>query len=401
MNNKSIYEEAEEELKDFPKNGQCFSTFSQIPIKFNEIDYESTKNHLEKTSQISQSNKLEQIQSNTNDSICKSARKLPIETTVSLIKSTVKTTFKKKTYKKREDSLKNVNNEKKIINFSSEESEINQMQLKGNITKKTSEKAKESLLTSVLHKSNLKRSTIKIIPKNEENSKFNTNNKSKESLNEKKNNKAKTQYIQTNNNLSSPYQIKSFLTISDKDLEAKNINDTSSFYLLQKIQEETSTEKDNKIVANLLGEAMHQNENFMKLSQIIDKKSISYIVKKESSLTINEEENQIVTKEMLDQNFPLNESESLSDYNIEGENQIPEISQSQRVSMIIGSANILPIENNEKPLMKKSKTENCNAVYADEKIKVNKNKSETDIVVDNKENNEDIITYLNNKLAFK
>ena len=168
-NNKSIYEEAEEELKeelkDFTKNDKVLSAISKIPIKFNEIDYESTKNHIEKTSQISEMNKFE-------SKTVKSAKKSPKKTAFSSTISKVNTTSKKKPYKKEENSLKNVNNDKKIINFSSEESEINQIQVKSKIINKTSEKTKESLLSSVLNKSNLQRSTIKIIPKNPENSKI-------------------------------------------------------------------------------------------------------------------------------------------------------------------------------------------------------------------------------------
>ena len=368
--NRTIYEEAEEELRrNFKNNEKLIDKISKIPIKFSVIDYESSVKTFEKLKDKPQNNsdckyinRLHQTpkkyyKKDYSPHSTKTKRNI---TNTSKIPTKYKTqTISKKEFVseskiKNENSLKNINYEKDIINFS-DESEPNKSNLVLSILNKKSARESKNNKTSIL-------STIKIIPKNSENEK-NSKKENETFLNtpDKKLLK-KSQTIDINNIVS--LNVPPFLKITHSSSLPYHPNDTkqldissSSKNSLQKIPEQdTKTEfeqnssfknsknlihplkieksikesksnntesgkiKDAKDTLKITNILLQASQNYEEITS--NDKNRTSSMKKNGGLSV-EGRKEDLSKDIFDEEFPFHESESLIDYKVE-ENQISE-----------------------------------------------------------------------------
>lgn len=338
--NKTIYEEAQEELIENIRKGKQFSKLTHIPIKFSEIDYESTetkinskaieKNTSKTTTKVSRDKTPEKtFKANLNTSSNKTKKQMPQNQ--SNVKPKVSKTPNKQN--KKMPPLKNVNPDKGIINFTEESSEhkapnLLQAILKTPTKTEINSKTKKSLIQED--------SGIKIIARKSEAKEKDTNSmKSSKILSYKQ--------IPSGNFLAKPAfeNESSFVPLNTKGLnsyllremqEKNKWNEETTIAHLRKPQLHTEDldqikDQEKDLMENLAFQASHKLEDLIKepnKSIFMKASSKNYNLKQTSDNFIDE-----------NINIDLNVSETLSLPNIENdpsENQRLIINNSQRMS---------------------------------------------------------------------
>lgn len=364
---RSIYEEAQEELRlGFPGAHSKTRKISEIPWKFNEIDFETCKNLPEKFNSENKSLINDNIKTPTkkkNKSPTKSLHCTDKKTTNSSVSQTKAQTSSKKSpnFKKNpEKNLKNVNKEKDLLLFSlnsdncmSNDAIINRTSFEKNEEKKLRNTvfnnrtshitSKDNKLKSTnLLKSKVKKlKTIQIIPKNPKKENFDIIHKAKTD------NCLPFEKANENDPLPSPFQINPLLQ-SDKQNNSKTMKmpQMSSYYLLKEIEEknkqmalqsnnDSPIQKKNMLVVFNRGNTLDENslrkssKETRNIADMLLQASQNYeeeFEKNQKEKIKNEEEEKKNEKnekneeknEDFDENFPLNISESLNDFNVNG-----------------------------------------------------------------------------------
>lgn len=348
---KSLYEQAAEELKQNEQINETATKLSHIPLKFCEIDYETSQNPHEITAKpmifskkISENQKINNKKNKTPD---KNPRKLiisysntkPEKSTKSVSKQKLSTTSKKQinfntttTKKTSKTPLKNVNNEKGLIDFSLE-SEHKATNIVANILKTPTK-------SEILNKNLLENSVIKIIPKSLQQKNSENNHK----LSQKTSSKLSYTEVLTSNNMYNKPDFRK--TNESSSLIPLNRKEISSYYLLKELQDQNSDKKNSinlskpKILVPFQQEMSKEHEIIENLALQASYNLENLIKDPSASINIQESSNNFKitdkkTQEMLDENFPLNVSESLSLNNLDHENKESEkfvVHSSQRTS---------------------------------------------------------------------